>query len=226
MNCFIPATGWLQALRPFIGGLLLLSALVCQPSLAAERCADFSARVEAEWDPPANCYCGASVSKVTATLPGSLKVAAACKMYRDHGVSGRSYLSPSEHLLNLDRADSHGNFAYGWIFLRGKVTLDGVVRYSNGMDEIVSFSALQLVKNDQAVSWLADVYLYRGIFFTPAQVGQLQTPDMSQSDFCAERSATLRFTDFDIKILDTDEAGATPLAIEVLRLGPWQPCAQ
>lgn len=221
------ATDVLRALRCLLDWrLMLLAVIVVNTALASESCADFSARAAADWGEPANCYCGASLSKVQATLPGSLKVAAACKMYRDHGVSGRIELSPQRDLLDLDRYDNHGNAPYGVVFLRGQLTLDGVIRYSNGMDEIVSFYAMQLVKEDGGVSVLANSHIYRGISFTPAQVAELKAPDMSKDTLCAERKATVRFTDLDIKIIDTDEAGATPQHIKVLKLGPLMTCSE
>lgn len=222
------ATNVLRALRFLLNWrlLLLVPAVVVNTSLATESCADFSTRAAADWGEPANCYCGASLNKVKATLPGSFKVAAACKMYRDHGVSGRIELSPQRDLLDLDRYDSRGNAPYGMVFLRGQLTLDGVIRYSNGMDEIVSFYAMQLVKEDGGVSVLANSHIYRGISFSPAQVAELKAPDMSKDTLCAERKATVRFTDLDIKIIDTDEAGATPQHIKVLKLGPLTNCSE
>ncbi len=221
------ATDVLRALRCLLDWrLMLLAVIVVNTSSATENCADFSARAAADWGEPANCYCGASLSKVQATLPGSLKVAAACKMYRDHGVSGRIELSPQRDLLDLDRYDNRGNAPYGMVFLRGQFTLDGVIRYSNGMDEIVSFYAMQLVREDGGVSVLANNHIYRGIFFSPAQLAELKAPDLSKDAVCAERKATVQFTDLDIKITDTDEDGATPRQIKVLKLGPLTNCSE
>ncbi|HEX4912243.1 MAG TPA: hypothetical protein VFV64_15900 [Permianibacter sp.] len=198
--------------------------LLAQSASAADSCAALSERAIAAWGEPANCYCGASLANVTVHLPGTLTVAAACKMYFDHGQDGRYELAPEKDRLNLDRYNDDGNFPGGMIFLSGQVELDGVVRYSQGMDEVVSFYAMQLVREDGGVSVLANSYLYRGIFFSSQQAEQLNAPKLGSDVACFQREATLRFTDFEIRITDTDESGAFPQVVEVVKLGPLTDC--
>ncbi len=192
---------------------------------AADSCAALSERAIAAWGEPANCYCGSRLARVTAHLPGTLTVAAACKMYYDHDQDGRYELAPEKDSLNLDRYDSHGNLPKGMIFLHGQVELDGIVRYSQDMDSVVSFYAMQLVQEDGGPSVLANNFLYRGIFFNSQQVEQLDAPKMGTEVGCFQREATLRFTDFEIRITDTDESGAFPRAVDVVKLGPLIDCA-
>ncbi|WP_374438423.1 hypothetical protein [Inhella sp.] len=189
---------------------------------AHESCRALNLRAAQDWGEAVPCYCGASLSRVRASLPGTLKVVAACRMTWDQGPEKGRVLRPAVDALDLDRYDAHGNYPEGLVFLRGQVQLEGVVRFT---DESASFSAPDQVREGGGRSVLANNYLYRSLYFTAEQEGQLKPPRPRPGEaWCQTRRATLRFTDFRIRIVDTDADGSTPGRVEVLRLGPLRPC--
>lgn len=216
--------GAMLALTPLRLGLLSLGLWLGLGVQAHETCRAFEQRTAHDWGAPAPCYCGPSLRRVSAHLPGTLRVVAACRMRWNQGARGDQPLRPDTDRLDLDRYDAHGNLPAGRVFLRGQVELAGVVRFT---DDGVSFSALQLVKDEGATSVLANNHLYRGVFFTAQQEKQLKPPSPGpNAALCQTRTARLRFTDFDIKLIDTDEGGSQPRLVEVLQLGPLQACAE
>lgn len=213
MGMHVAAPAWL-------GALLLATTPFAQ---AAETCRALAQRAAQDWGEPVTCYCGASLSRVRASLPGTLKVAAACRMTWDREPAEDRVLRPEVDALDLDHYDANGNYPEGLVFLRGQVQLEGVVRFT---DESASFSAPDKVREGGGRSVLANNYVYRSLYFTAEQEGHLKPPRPRPGQtWCQTRRATLRFTDFRIRIIDTDADGSTPGRVEVLRLGPLRPCA-
>ena len=203
---------------PLLLGLLALP----QPGSAADACQTPLRRIERETGAPASCYCGASLSRVRAQLPGSLRVEAACQMRRNGGLGNSGPLRPWADVLDLDRYDADGAYIEGWVFLRGQLELEGRITFT---EDESWFSAPQLYKESGAASVLANNYLFFRVGLTQAQAKQLKPPRLPGGQpACKTRTARLRFTDFEIYRFDNGGDGSQPGRVEVLSLGPLKDC--
>ncbi|MFY7914102.1 MAG: hypothetical protein ACOVPA_05475 [Rubrivivax sp.] len=203
--------------------LFLLLLCLSQGVWAADPCTAHARRIERETtEHPVSCYCGPSLSRVRAQLPGSLRVEAACQMRRNRGLGKSSPLRPGVDVLDLDRYDADGSYIEGWVFLRGQLEIEGQVMFT---DEGASFSARQLYREDGGPSVLANNYLYSLVQLSEAQSKLLKPPRARSGDpACKIRTARLRFTDFEIYRFDTGGDGSRPGRVEVLSLGPLKSC--
>ncbi len=204
--------------------LPLLSSLLSLPlsAWAADPCLGHARRIERETEQAASCYCGPSLSRVRAQLPGTLRVEAACQMRRNRGFGNSSPLRPDADVLDLDRYAADGSYIEGWVFLRGQLVIEGRVTFT---DEGASFSARQLYREDGGPSVLANNYLYFQVELTDAQAKLLKPPRARPGELgCKTRTARLRFTDFEIYRFDTGGDGSRPGRVEVLGLGPLKTC--
>lgn len=202
--------------------LFLLLLCLSQSVWASDSCQAHVRRIERETSVRASCYCGPSLSRVLAQLPGTLRVEAACQMRRNRGFGKSSPLRPGVDVLDLDRYDADGSYIEGWVFLRGQLELEGQVMLS---DDGASFSARQLYREDGGTSVLVNNYLYFLVQLSQAQARLFKPPRARPGELaCKTRTARVRFTDFEIYRFDTGGDGSRPGRVEVLSLGPLKPC--
>jgi hypothetical protein len=204
--------------------ILLLFVIACVPATAAGRtpCERLEQALMRIGDPdPAECLSGASLESVHATLPKGLRIAAVRGLYVDDGSAYRS-IDPRQNAIDLDREDANGNSIAGALWLSGRLTLSGRLRYeqNNGWhwifvpdqplgDEATAFHramATIALDRDDSTPWA----------MPPASLA---------GESCWEVSATARISDVVVLMGDSELAGMQPMSVRLSKVRDFRACA-
>jgi len=193
--------------------LLILSASAhAQPS----QCPAIS-HTETNSQGVSSCRCGIGLKNVTLTPPKGLTLSAACRLRQSDGFVD----IPPQQAVDLDRYDQHGNSLDGNYYFQGRLRMSGLLRFepSNGGD--LFFWPSQPVQMPQST---IEPY-FRILTLIPE--GQYSTFNVTKSVRamdCAEARAEIMIHEVKVIANASEEAGAYPSRLEVLRISPYKPC--
>jgi hypothetical protein len=167
---------------------------------------------------PAACHCGAELTNVEVTLPKGLVLARACNL---RFPDGRSHDIRKER-ISLDKYDSSGNTIDGEFLLKGELHLTGYVRYEPSDGGNLWFRPGVPVLRQQTA------FEPNFRFFALRQESayskfRLSKRLRAKSD-CSQAKAEVIFRGFKVLVNESDEAGISPLNIEVKSVSGFSAC--
>lgn len=167
---------------------------------------------------PVACYCGAELTNIEVTLPKGLVLGRACNL---RFPDGRSPDIRKER-ISLDKYDSSGNTLDGEFLLRGELHLTGYVRYepSNGGD-LWFRPSVPVLKQQTA-------FEPNFRFFALRQESAYSKFRLSKrlraNSMCTQAKAEVAFRGFKVLVNESEEAGISPLNIEVKGVSDFSAC--
>ncbi len=161
------------------------------------------------------CECGRVLKNITATVPSSLTLVAACWLRSDN--------KPIDLTKTKVTFDSYTD---GWIpdgalLLSGKLTLRGLLRVDDGPAGTYWFDPQPgLIAQKTPLS----TQLGTLKFEDERGFQKLRIPKRLQKTNCLIADATLEVTNINLRIGDTDQDGARPVRYRVLKAGNFRRC--
>lgn len=174
-------------------------------------------RVEKDGQGVSTCRCGTGLKNLTLTPPKGLELRAAC-----HLREGEGFVDiPKSQSVNLDQYDSRGNSPIGNYYFRGRMRISGVLRFepSDG-GELFFWPAQPVEMPDSTIepSFRMLTLIPQGRYATFSVTKSIRAMD------CAEARAEIVIHEVRVIVNDSDEAGAYPTKLDLLRISPYKPC--
>ena len=184
----------------------------------ATECQGRSAFLTQHYGMPVVCHCGSELANFDVTLPKGLTLTRACNL---RFPDGRSPDIRKER-ISLDRYDSAGNTLDGEFLLKGELRLVGYVRYeSNDGGDLWFRPSVPVLKQQTA-------FEPNFRFFALRQESAYSKFRLSKhlraKSLCSQAKAEIVFRGFEVLVNASDEAGISPLNIEVKRVSGFSPC--
>ena len=197
--------------------LLILSISAhAQPS----QCPDLS-HIDVSRESASECRCGTDLKNVTLTPPKGFTLKAACDL-KEWSEADKVFVNiPPQRAVNLDRYDQYGNSPIGNYYFQGHLRMDGLLRFEPSDGGDLFFLPAQPVQMPQST---IEPY-FRSFKLIP--MGQDSTFNVTKSVRtmgCAEARAEIVIHDVMVTANDSEEAGAYPRRLEVLRISSYKPC--
>ena len=201
--------------------ILITAFALC--GIAASATASISPALKPVNSPPqyctASCSCGATLTHVTASLVKDFKLVAACGLEWRPGCGGQCDIDLTRTQISLDDYNKSGNLPHGEFFLRGSATLTGTLNFSPGPAGDVWFSP----KENHIASPGTVLANMVGVLklYADNPNDRFRVPPAFQSQ-CWSAIATIYVKDIRLLIGETDEAGAYPLAYELISISRFK----
>ena len=199
--------------------LVGLTAVLVAPA-DAESCAQLAKTLSAGWQRDVPCHCRADeLARVKLALPKGLTLDAVCALRKADG----TFVDLRRQSADLTRYDAAGNSYDGEFHLSGTLSMSGTIRVEPGNSGELWFTpAARLVDPRTPFGGqfqefkIAAEKDYRKFGVTPAL---LERP-------CSWTRASVEFRGFRVSIGETDDTGAYPKNVRVLRVGRFKACPQ
>jgi hypothetical protein len=160
---------------------------------------------------------------VTLTPPKGLSLKAACGLRQWSEAKGIFVAIPPRQAIDLDRYDPDGNSSIGNYYFQGQLQMVGLLRFEPSDGGDLFFWPSRPVQMPQST---IEPY-FRSITLIPE--GQDSTFNVIQSIRkmgCAEAHAEIVIHEVMVIGNDSEEAGAHPTKLKILKLSPYKPCSR
>lgn len=203
---------------PMRSALILLLALLSSAPAQESQCPTLT-RAENDVEGLSSCRCGKELRNVTVTPPKGLELPAACSL-RQWETDGYREI-PKSRPVNLDSYDSRGNSLDGRYYFSGHLRLKGILRFepSDGGELFFYPTApVTMPKSALEPSFRRLKMIPNGQYTTYSIDQRIRTLE------CAEALAEIVVKEVYVIVDDSEEAGAYPTVVELVRVSPYKPC--
>ena len=205
---------------PVRSALILLLALSSSAHAQENQCPTLS-RAEKDVKGLSACRCGKELRNVTVTPPKGLELRAACSLWQWE-TDGFSEI-PKSRPVNLDSYDSRGNALNGRYYFGGHLRLKGILRFEPSDGGELFFeptAAVTMPKSALESSFRSFTLIPNGQYTTYSIDQRIRTLG------CAEALAEIVVKEVKVIKNDSEEAGAYPTVVELVRVSPYKPCTR
>lgn len=164
----------------------------------------------------ATCRCGNDLKRVILTPPRGLELRAACDLRKNE--EGFRPI-PKNSRVNLDQYDSHGNGLIGIYYFRGRLRMTGILEYHPSDGGELFFWPDKPVDMPKTT---IEPY-FRTLTLIP--VGKYAKYSIDKAVIakgCAKARAEINVKELRIDVNDSEQAGAYPTSIDLLKISPYK----
>ncbi len=184
----------------------------------ASECHIRSALLTQHYGRPVVCHCGSELANVDVTLPKGLVLTRACNLRFPDGSSP----DIRKKRISLEKYYSSGNSLDGEFLLKGELRLTGYVRYepSDGGDLWFRPSVPVLKLQTAFEPNFREFALRQESAYSKFRLSK----HVRAKSICSQAKADVAFRDFEVLVNDSDDAGISPMNIEVKSVARFSPC--